>query len=150
MIAVNPFSLRTVFLAKHAQHVVLIHFPIALFMTGVGFDLFSQGKRGSQFASAAYLNLWLAALSVVPVAVTGLLAWQFVLEGQRLRGLLLWHLIAASTAAFLVITSWWVHWRARKSEPLVLPGYRIPLELLGVGVVALTAHLGGFLSGINV
>ena len=150
MIAVNPFSLRTVFLAKHAQHVVLIHFPIALFMTGVGFDLFSQGKRGSQFASAAYLNLWLAALSVVPVAVTGLLAWQFVLEGQRLRGLLLWHLFAASTAALLVIASWWVHWRARKSEPLVLPGYRIPLELLGVIVVALTAHLGGFLSGINV
>ena len=150
MIAVNPFSLRTIFLAKHAQHVVLVHFPIALFMTGVGFDLFSQEKRGSQLASAAYLNLWLAALSVVPVAATGLLAWQFVLERQRLRGLLLWHLIAASTAVLLVIASWWVHWRARKSEPLVLPGYRIPLELLGVVVVGLTAHLGGFLSGINV
>jgi hypothetical protein len=29
---VNPFDLRTVVLAKHAQHVVLIHFPIALFI----------------------------------------------------------------------------------------------------------------------
>jgi hypothetical protein len=26
MIAVNPFNWRTVLLAKHAQHVVLIHF----------------------------------------------------------------------------------------------------------------------------
>ena len=33
---VNSFDLRTILLAKHAQHVVLIHFPIALFMTGVG------------------------------------------------------------------------------------------------------------------
>jgi hypothetical protein len=29
--SVNPFDLKTVLLAKHAQHVVLIHFPIALF-----------------------------------------------------------------------------------------------------------------------
>src|SRR5947209_4088446 len=28
----NPFDLKTVLLAKHAQHVVLIHFPIALFI----------------------------------------------------------------------------------------------------------------------
>jgi hypothetical protein len=27
---VNAFDWRTIFLAKHAQHVVLIHFPIAL------------------------------------------------------------------------------------------------------------------------
>jgi uncharacterized membrane protein len=35
----NPFDLKTVFLAKHAQHVVLIHFPIALFITAVAFWL---------------------------------------------------------------------------------------------------------------
>ena len=32
---VNPFDLKTALLAKHAQHVVLIHFPIALFITAV-------------------------------------------------------------------------------------------------------------------
>jgi uncharacterized membrane protein len=34
----NPFDWRTVLLAKHAQHVALIHFPIALFIVGVVFD----------------------------------------------------------------------------------------------------------------
>jgi uncharacterized membrane protein len=34
---VNPFDLKTVLLAKHAQHVVLIHFPIALFITAAAF-----------------------------------------------------------------------------------------------------------------
>ena len=38
----NPFDLNTVLLAKHAQHVVLIHFPIALFIAAVAFDLIAQ------------------------------------------------------------------------------------------------------------
>ena len=146
---VNPFDPRTILLAKHAQHVVLIHFPIALFITGVGLDVFSRGKRTSQLASAAYFNLSIAAATVIPAILTGLLAWQFALDGKRLKGLLLLHVIAASIAAALVIASWWVHWRTRKAEPVLLPRYRIPVELLGVAVIGLTAHLGGFLSGVN-
>ena len=145
----NPFDFRTVLLAKHAQHVVLIHFPIALFITGVGLDLLSGGKRGSQLANAAYLNISIAAATVIPAALTGVLAWQFALDGKRLRGLLLCHVLAASVAALLVVASWCVHWWSRKSGPPVLPPYRIPVELFGAGVIALSAHLGGFLSGVN-
>jgi len=146
---VNPFDLRTVVLAKHAQHVVLIHFPIALFIAGVGFDLVSRGKLASRSASAAYFNLAAAAVMTLPTVVTGLLAWQFVLDGKKIKGLLLWHLLAACSATVLVIASWWMHWRARKAGLSALPGYRIPVELLGVLTVGLTAHLGGFLSGVN-
>jgi uncharacterized membrane protein len=146
---VNPFDLRTIVQAKHAQHVVLVHFPIALFITGVLFDLLSRGKRTSQFAAAAYLNFSAAAITVFPVVATGILAWQFALEGKRLKGLLLWHLLAASVTLLLLIVTWALHRRTRKSELLLLPLYRIPVELLGVGAVAVTAHLGGFLSGVN-
>ena len=113
------------------------------------FDLLSRGKRLSQLASAAYLNLCAAAVTVIPTIVTGVLAWQFALEGEKLKGLLLLHFVAASFAGLLVVASWWIHWRARKSDTLPLPRYRIPIELLGVTVIALTAHLGGFLSGVN-
>jgi uncharacterized membrane protein len=146
---VNPFDLRTIILAKHAQHVVLIHFPIALFITGVALDLASRAKRNSQLASAAYLNLSIAAATAVPVVVTGMLAWHFALEGEKLKGLLLLHLIVASIATILVIASWWAHWRTRRAESLVLPSFRIPVELLGVAAIGLAAHLGGFLSGVN-
>jgi uncharacterized membrane protein len=146
---VNPFDWRTVLLAKHAQHVVLIHFPVALFITGVGLDLLSRGKRESQLAIAAYLNISIAAAMVVPTLLTGFLAWQFALEGKRLKGLLLLHVVAAAIAAVLVIVSWWVHWRSRKSRSPALPRFRIPVELLGLTVITLTAHLGGFLSGVN-
>ena len=36
--SVNPFDIKTVILAKHVQHVVLIHFPIALYTAAVAFD----------------------------------------------------------------------------------------------------------------
>jgi hypothetical protein len=32
---VHAFDIRTALFAKHAQHVVLIHFPIAQFIIGV-------------------------------------------------------------------------------------------------------------------
>ena len=147
---VNPFDLRTIFLAKHAQHVVLIHFPIALYMIGVLFDLLSRGKRDSQLATAAYLNLSVAAVAVFPTYVTGVLAWQFVLDGSKLKGLILLHFVAASCTAVLVVASWWIHWQTRRSGQSSLPRYRIPIELLGVAVIAITAHLGGFLSGVNI
>ena len=145
----NPFDWRTVVLAKHAQHVVLIHFPIALFIAGVGFDLMARGKRASLMAGAAFLNLSGAAVTVVPTAATGLLAWKFALEGVSLKGMLLWHLVAASTVMLVVLASWWIHWRNR-TQPADLPRYRFAIELLGVALIAVTAHLGGFLSGVNV
>jgi hypothetical protein len=43
---------------------------------------------------------------------------------------------------------WWLHFRARR-RPEALPNYRLALEILGVGIIALTGHLGGFLSGVN-
>lgn len=146
---VNPFDLRTILLARHAQHVVVIHFPIALFIAGVGLDLLSLGKRNAKVAGAAYLNISIAAATVVPALVTGVLAWHFAFEARKLKGLLLFHVIAASTAAMLVIACWLVHWRSHKAEPRSLPRLRIPLELLGVALIAVTAHLGGFLSGVN-
>ena len=36
---------KTVLLAKHAQHVVLIHFPIALFISAVAFDLMAESTK---------------------------------------------------------------------------------------------------------
>jgi uncharacterized membrane protein len=144
----NPFDLKTALLAKHAQHVVLIHFPIALFITGVAFDLIGQWTRRRGWADAAYYNLLVAAISTVPVLATGILAWQFQLEGQKLKGLLLLHLVFACVSSVMIWMVWWVHFRGRR-RGVGLPSYRFPIEFLAVGVVALTGHLGGFLSGVN-
>jgi uncharacterized membrane protein len=145
---VHPFDLKTALLAKHAQHIVLIHFPIALFVTAVAFDLMALWTKRRSLADAAYYNLLVAALSTIPVLATGILAWQFQLEGRKLKGILLLHLIFACASSLMIWLVWWVNFRARRRVE-ALPGYRFPIELLAVVLVALTAHLGGFLSGVN-
>jgi uncharacterized membrane protein len=145
----HPFDIKTVLFAKHAQHVVLIHFPIALFIIGVLFDFLAQWKKQRLLAAAAYYNFLVAAVATIPVVVTGILAWQWELEGQKLKGILFMHLVMGSVSSVLICVVWFIHRRTRRKQGGVLPGYRLPIEALAVVVVALTGHLGGFLSGVN-
>jgi uncharacterized membrane protein len=147
--SVNPFDIKTVILAKHAQHVVLIHFPIALFVAAVTFDYVAQWRKNQALAAAAYFNLLLAAISTVPVVASGLVAWQWALEGQKIKGILLMHLILGCISSVLVWLVFWIHWRVRRLPERSLPKYRLPIEALAVLIVGLTGHLGGFLSGVN-
>jgi uncharacterized membrane protein len=146
---VDPFDLKTLLLAKHAQHVVLIHFPIALFISAVGFDYLAQRTKNRALAAAAYFNLLLAAIFTVPVLATGLAAWQWQLEGQKLKGILLMHLVLGGISGLLIWVVFAIHWRARRRGEESLPNYRLPIEGLAVLIVGLTGHLGGFLSGVN-
>ena len=98
----NPFDLKTVLLARHAQHVVLIHFPIALFIGAVIFDVMAHWTKARGLADAAYYNLQLAAISTLPVVGTGILAWQLQLDGQKLKGVLLLHLVLACVSSLLI------------------------------------------------
>jgi uncharacterized membrane protein len=146
----HPFDFKAALLAKHAQHVVLIHFPIALFLIGVLFDVLARGAKRSLFAAAAYCNLAAAAIATLPVLVTGILAWQFALEGKRLKGILLQHLVLGCVSTAMIWLVFWIHARARRDSDEALPSYRWPIEVLAVAIVTLTGHLGGFLSGVNV
>lgn len=144
----NPWDPHAAIFARHAQHVVLIHFPIALFIAGVAFDLIATWTRRKDLASVAYWDFCGALLAAVPAALTGLLAWQWELEGRRLKGILLMHLVFGCTSVALIAAVWWVHRNYRRIGDK-LPASRWVLEALAVAVVAMTGHLGGFLSGVN-
>ena len=146
----HPFDLKTIVFAKHVQHVVLIHFPIALFIAGVAFDFLAAWRKQRLLAAAAYYNFFAAALTTIPVLITGILAWQWQLEGQRLKGILLLHLVAGCASSALIWVVWLMHRRAQQEQGGILPSYRLPVEVVAVALVVLTGHLGGFLSGVNV
>jgi len=146
---VNPFDIKTLLLARHAQHVVLIHFPIALFIVAVVFDYVAQRTKNRSLAAAAYFNLLFAAISTVPVVATGLAAWQWALEGQKLKGILLMHLVLGCTSSVLIWVVFLIHWRARRRDQESLPKYRLVIEAIAMLIIVLTGHLGGFLSGVN-
>jgi uncharacterized membrane protein len=145
----HPFDIKSVIFAKHAQHVVLIHFPIALFIIGVLFDFLAYRTRRRVLAAAAYCNLFAAALATIPVLITGILAWQWELEGQRLKGILLIHLVFGVVSSVLIWIVWLIHLRTKRRQGAVLPGYRLPIEAVAVAILTVTGHLGGFLSGVN-
>jgi uncharacterized membrane protein len=92
----NPFDFKTVVLAKH---VVLTHFPIALFIAAVVFDLIAFWTKRRTFAGAVCYDLLIAALATFPTIVPGIIGWQLQLEGQKLRGVLLRPFSCASCLA---------------------------------------------------
>jgi len=145
----QPFDIKSVIFAKHAQHVVLIHFPIALFIIGVLFDFLAYRTKRRVLAAAAYFNLFAAALTTIPVVITGILAWQWELEGQQLKGILLIHLLFGVVSSVLIWIVWLIHLRTKRNQGAVLPGYRLPIEAVAVAILIVTGHLGGFLSGVN-
>ncbi len=145
----SPFDPKSALLARHAQHVVLIHFPVALCLVSILFDFLAHSTKKRVLAEVAYYNLLVAAISTVPVVASGLLAWRWQLEGQRLKGTLLLHLVLGLVASSLIWLVWSFHLRAHRNPESDLAKYRLPIELVAAAVVALTAHLGGFLSGVN-
>ena len=148
----NPFDLRAALLAKHAQHVVLIHFPIALFLFGTGLDLaarFSKQRMNrAAMVAAARINIFAAAIFAVPVIVTGILAWQLQFAGEKLKGVLLLHLVFGCSAGALICIAAVVRRRQSQHEEAVSVSC-LGLELVTTIVIALTAHMGGFLIGVN-
>jgi hypothetical protein len=97
-----------------------------------------------------WYNLLAAAISTVPTLITGVLAWQWVLNGHKLKGILLLHFVFACASCVFIWLVAWLHVRANRSPDAPLPGYRLPIEFLAAALIALTAHLGGFLSGVNI
>jgi uncharacterized membrane protein len=145
----NVLDLKKALFPPDAQHVVFVHFPIALFVVGVAFDVFARWLKRPNLAIAAYYNLAIAAFSTVPTLATGLLAWQFQLEAQKLEGDLLQHLILGTVSSGMMWVVWYVHLQARRAQKWTFPVYSLPIELLTLATVVLTGYLGGFLSGVN-
>ena len=141
----SPFDPRTVLFAKHAQHVVLVHFPIGLCLTAVIFEVLGKWRAHAGLISASYYNQVAAAVASVPVVATGLLAWHFQLEGARLKGNLLMHLIFGWLASLLM---WSVVFLYRRTDTRWIK-IRYGVQFVTAIVISITGHLGGFVSGVN-
>jgi uncharacterized membrane protein len=142
------FNPSTTLFAHHAQHIVLVHFPIALLITSVLFDLLARwtGRRALSVAGA--VNLYGAALTAPFAAATGLVAWQWQLDGARLKGALLLHLCGASAVVILCLALAWFRMRHHAEQETPLPFLYHAAGLVTVLLVAATAHLGGIVSGV--
>ena len=146
--APNPFDVKAALLAGHAQHPVIIHFPIALFIASVVFEVLAAWRKEPVLATVAYYNLLGAALTVPLAIATGLGAWQWQLEGSTLKGNLRLHLICGLTSAALIILLCWTRSRLRVKN--LSPGIAYAaVTLFALMAITLTGHLGGIVSGVE-
>jgi uncharacterized membrane protein len=144
----NPFDLRAALLAPHAQHPVIVHFPIALFIASVVFEILALWRKQPLFATVAYFNLIAAALSLPFTIASGLAAWHWQLEGATLKGNLRLHLVFALTTASIIFLLSWKRSRLRSRGETPRAMY-FALMTLGLLAISVTGHLGGFLSGVE-
>jgi len=144
----NPFDLKAALLAGHAQHPVIVHFPIALFIASVVFDMLAIWRKQPVLATVGYFNLVGAAITVPFAIATGLGAWQWQLEGAILKGNLRLHLICALTSAALILGLCWKRLRLRAKGESPGVSYFVVMAL-GLMMITLTGHLGGILSGVE-
>jgi uncharacterized membrane protein len=145
----NPFDLKSAILAKHAQHVALVHFPIALIFVSVLFDLLSLRKQSLSLLRAAYYTVIVAAISAVPTIATGILAWQLQFEGKAPKGNLKLHMILALSSSVMIWLVCWLHIKEQRKPQAGLQRLRLTVEIVAVALTMLTAHVGGFVSGVN-
>jgi uncharacterized membrane protein len=145
----NPFDLKAVLLAKHAQHVALVHFPIALIFVSVAFDLLSLREQNAALLRAAYYTVIAAAIAAVPTVATGVLAWQLQFHGKAPRGNLKLHIFLALTSSVLIWLVCFLHIKKQHTPGDSSAVMRLTIELIAVALTLLTGHVGGFVSGVN-
>src|SRR6266513_3666950 len=146
--SLNPFDVKAALLAGHAQHPILIHFPIGLFIASVVFDLLAVWRKQPIFAAVAYYNLLGAALTIPFAIATGFGAWHWQLEGAAIKGNLRLHLICALTSALLIFFLSWVRLRLRAKGRSPNVSYWA-VTVVTLMLITLTGHLGGILSGVE-
>src|ERR1700681_3090151 len=142
----NPFDLKSMILAKHAQHVALVHFPIALIVVSVVFDLLSLRGQSLALLRAAYYTVMVAAISTVPTIATGILAWQLQFEGKAPKGNLKLQMILALCSSAMIWLVGWLHIKEQRKPQFNSPGVRLTVEIVAAAMTMLTGHVGGFVS----
>jgi uncharacterized membrane protein len=148
--AFNPFSVQEVFFPTHAQHPIIVHFPIALFVFSLFLDVLGIRTRNRALNAAAYYNLVAAAVTGVLAVITGLLAWRFAFGGEPLTSdrWLFFHLVLGVITTLLMLALWAIRAKQPINADQPLSRAYIILGALTLCVISVTGHFGGIVSGI--
>jgi uncharacterized membrane protein len=144
----SPFDLKVALFAKNAQHPVLVHFPIALYLISLLFDVLGIWKKNEGMRVTARYNLIAAAFGGLFAVITGLIAWQWQYGGAELKGNLQLHLILGIVTTGLLFVLWTLRTLLGKKPTVALSRLYFVLSLIALLLISLTGHIGGILSGV--
>ena len=122
-------------------HPLVVHFPLALWLTSTFFDIMAWRREDPLYRQAAY---WLVALGLLGAVVSIAFGWIDLIDQERQGvgpGLLHRHRVHSlvaygATASYLANLIW--RWRTRNRVAGVLLG----LSFLGAILTGITGYLG--------
>ena len=132
-----PYSLETI-------HPLLVHFPIALFSTGLFFDILAKLLNNEELDHAGFWTMLMALISSPFTIIAGIFA--FLEEGSFLDFFQLpfYHGILAFISTLFLLVLFWV--RIKFQLDFLYSSLKrniyLALHILAVGILFYGAHLG--------
>ena len=126
---------------KNGFHPAIVHFPIALLIAGLMFDLVGTLGKQKSLLYAGWYNTVLAAFSSLGAVASGFLA--ITLLKVPYKGLILNHMLLALAVAFIawIMVALRIHQHDKMTAPTRLLYY--VLAIAAFVLISWTGHLGG-------
>ena len=135
-----PYSLETI-------HPLLVHFPIALFSTGLFFDILSKLLNNEELDHAGFWTMLMALISSPFTIIAGIFA--FMEEGSWLDLYQFQHGILVFISTLFLLILFWVRikFQLELRYSRLKRNIYIFLHTLAVGILFYGAHLGAKVAG---
>lgn len=126
-------------LLGHSVHVMLIAFPVGLFVTAVIFDVIHLASGTALWASIAYYMIAAGIVGGLVAALFGFIDYLAVPHDTRAKRLGRLHGLGNVVVVLLFLVSWWL----RRPEPSAPSTGALVFSFLGVALAGATAWMGG-------
>ena len=130
-----PFSLETI-------HPLLVHFPIALFSTGLFFDILAKVLDNEELDHAGFWTMLMALISSPFTIINGIFA--FMEEGSWLDLYQFQHGFLAFISTLFLLVLFWARIKLQLDfrYSSLKRNIFLALHILAVGILFYGAHLG--------
>jgi uncharacterized membrane protein len=127
----------------HPIHPMIVHFPIALLIASVVFDVLAFRWLTKSFHEASFYTLIGGLLGAVLAIVTGSLAEDLVVKGGAPKAIIERHetLAYAASALFAALLAMKILIRSERLREL--PALSLAVGLVGLGVLSAAGYFGG-------
>ncbi|MEH0938358.1 DUF2231 domain-containing protein [Micromonospora psammae] len=124
----------------HPVHPMLVMFPVALLVTGALFDIVDTVGGPDFLAEVAYWNITIGLVGGLLAAAAGTFDLLAIPTGTRAKRVALTHAAANLAVILLFAAVWAVRLNA---ESRAAGGALIAIEVVGLGILGISAWLGG-------
>lgn len=123
-------------------HHTVLHFPISFGILAAALALLSVNGN-ERWGQLYRITTYLAAVTVVLAAASGLLAAPHAIGGGLAKGNVASHRNLGLAGGVLLVLSTWLAWRAHRRKSVVLIRVAAAVSVLAAVVVSAGAHVGG-------